>query len=246
MKFLQWNIWYKENADSIIKIINELEPDVVCLQELAINSYSNPSIPDVTQYIGENTGLNYYFEEAQHWVGDDEMDALGNGVFSKYPIVRRFAKHVQKPTDDITDYAHEGRIYVECDIEINGTVVTVGTAHLSYTHRFEITDEKKIEVDNLLEIVATKKQSYIFSGDLNSLPDSYTISELSKLLLDCGPAYSENTWTTKSFEHQGFKADTLDWRLDYIFATHDLKCTSSEIIDTDFSDHLPILATFEL
>ncbi len=246
MKFLQWNIWYKEKADNIVELIKKLNPDVVCLQELAIGPHVNPGIPDVAQYIAEKTGLHYYFEEAQRWAGDDEMDAIGNGIFTKRPITRRFAKHVQAPTEDFTDYAHEGRIYVECDIEINGKTITIGTAHLSYTHRFEITEEKKAEVDNLLAIVGTHKQNFIFSGDLNSEPTSYTIQKLSKLLQSCGPNFSQNTWTTKPFEHQGFKASTLDWRLDYVFASEDIKCSSAEIISTDYSDHLPILVNVEL
>jgi endonuclease/exonuclease/phosphatase family metal-dependent hydrolase len=246
MKFLQWNIWYKEKADNIVDLIKKLDPDVICLQELAIGPQDNPGISDVAQYIAEKTGLHYYFEEAQRWRGDDEMDAIGNGIFTKYPITRRYAKHVQVPTEDFTDYAHEGRIYIECDVEINGRTITVGTAHLSYTHRFEITDEKKTEVDNLLAIVAKHKQNFIFSGDLNSEPTSYTIRELSKLLHSYGPDFSQNTWTTKPFEHQGFKASTLDWRLDYVFATEDIKCNSAEIIHTDYSDHLPILVNVEL
>ncbi len=246
LKFLQWNIWYKEDIHSVIELIKELDPDIICLQELAVNCVNNPGISNTAEYITEKTGLNYYFEEAQRWEGDEEMDAIGNGIFSKYPITNKFAKHVQQPTKDYSDYAHEGRIYVECDIEIDSRILTVGTAHLSYTHKFIITNEKRKEVDNLLTIIAEKKKSYIFSGDLNSAPESYTVTEISKLLSSCGPNFSKNTWTTKPFEHKGFKADTLEWRLDYVFASKDLKCESSKIIKTDISDHLPILTTFEL
>jgi endonuclease/exonuclease/phosphatase family metal-dependent hydrolase len=245
IKLLQWNIWYKEKIDNVVQIINEFDPDIVCLQELTINCVDNPGIVSTAKYVARKTGMSFYFEEAQHWDNDDEMDAVGNGIFSKYPIVRKFAQHVQEPTKDYIDYAHEGRIYVECDLDINGKTITVGTAHLSYTHKFEVTDEKRQEVDNLLNLVDSKKY-YIFSGDLNSGPTSYTVKELLKKLSSCGPDFSQNTWTTKPFEHQGFKANTLDWRLDYVFASKDLKCESSKLINTVFSDHLPILTEFKI
>src|SRR5207244_425566 len=111
---------------------------------------------------------------------------------------------------------------------------------------FQITEQKKKEVDNLIEGIKNKKQNYIMMGDLNSLPDSYTISELEKYFVHCGPDYKQNTWTTKPFNYQGFKEDKLRWRVDYVFATKDVKVISSEIIQTNYSDHLPILTTISI
>jgi endonuclease/exonuclease/phosphatase family metal-dependent hydrolase len=34
--------------------------------------------------------------------------------------------------------------------------------------------------------------------------------------------------------------------LDYIFASKDIKVASSEIVNTDYSDHLPILVELEI
>jgi endonuclease/exonuclease/phosphatase family metal-dependent hydrolase len=244
IKFLQWNIWYKEQIDNVILLIKEIDPDIICLQELAVNCVNNPGIANTAEYIAEQTGMFFYFEEAQRWQDDDEMDAVGNGIFSKHPIVRKFAKHVQEPTKDFTDYSHEGRIYIECDIQVDDKLLTVGTTHLSYVPWFKITDKKKIEVNNLYSLLKSNK--YIFSGDLNSTPDSYTIEKLSSKLSNCGPDYSENSWTTKPFEHGGFKENELNWRLDYVFASSDLQCDSSEIVKTNFSDHLPIVASLKL
>jgi endonuclease/exonuclease/phosphatase family metal-dependent hydrolase len=244
LKLLQWNIWYKEQLDNVIQLIKDIDPDIITLQELAVNCVNNPGITNAAEYIAEQTGMFFYFEEAQRWQEDEEMEAIGNGIFSKYPIIRKFAQHVKEPTKEFTDYSHEGRIYIECDIQVSDMLLTVGTAHLSYVPWFKINDEKKVEVDNLYRLL--KDRRYIFSGDLNSTPDSYTIEMLSKKLKHCGPDFSNNSWTTKPFEHGGFKENDLNWRLDYVFATSDLICESSEIVKTNFSDHLPILTNFKL
>lgn len=35
--------------------------------------------------------------------------------------------------------------------------------------------------------------------------------------------------------------DALDWRLDYIFGSSDIVVNSSEVLQTEFSDHLPVI-----
>ena len=73
-----------------------------------------------------------------------------------------------------------------------------------------------------------------------------TVKKIQKILRNCGPNIKEKTWTTKPFDLNGFKATGLNWRLDYIFATKDLKVTNSQIIKTEYSDHLPLIVEFEV
>jgi endonuclease/exonuclease/phosphatase (EEP) superfamily protein YafD len=117
---------------------------------------------------------------------------------------------------------------------------------MSYTHQFEITPRKTQETDTLVDIISSHKSSYIFTGDLNAVPGSYTINRIAKYLKNAGPDITQATWTTKPFSYDNFEETELKWRLDYIFATDDIKVTSTEILNTNYSDHLPILAKFEL
>lgn len=38
---LQWNIWYKENIENVVAFIKEINPVIVCLQELSVNGTYN-------------------------------------------------------------------------------------------------------------------------------------------------------------------------------------------------------------
>ena len=125
-------------------------------------------------------------------------------------------------------------------------MLTVGTAHVSYSHRFEITDRKIMEVNKLIKILKKNKKMFVFTGDMNSTPDSYTIKQLEKILKNCGPDGYQKTWTTKPFDYKDFKETKLRWRLDYVFASKDIRVIRSKIIKTKFSDHLPILVEFEM
>lgn len=67
-----------------------------------------------------------------------------------------------------------------------------------------------------------------------------------KHLQHVGPDFAQSTWTTKPFSFMGFEENELKWRLDYIFASKQIKVLSSNIIPTEYSDHLPIFAECEL
>ncbi|MEK9185046.1 MAG: endonuclease/exonuclease/phosphatase family protein [Patescibacteria group bacterium] len=246
VKLLQWNIWYLEKIANIEKQIRELDPDVVCLQELTCNHGANLGIY-AAEYLKEKLGmyLNYHF--AQQWDKNNSEKEIGDAILSKYPFVNSSFKFLQNPKENAVDYSEEGRVYIEVSVNIKGKIYTIGTSHLSYSHRFEETEKRKLETDNLINIIKEKQTNYIFTGDLNATPDSYTVKNISKYLKNAGPDFGEKTWTTKPFDDKrGFTEDKLNWRIDYVFGTKDIKVRSAKIINTSYSDHLPILLEFLL
>ncbi|MFH2062205.1 MAG: endonuclease/exonuclease/phosphatase family protein [Candidatus Beckwithbacteria bacterium] len=220
---LQWNVWFKENPDRIIKEIKRMDPDVICGQEL-IQLNKNGKKVDTAKYIANKLGYEYFYKEAETWSNREEKDNQGNAIFSRLPIKQTKFVYIQEPKHNPSDASHEGRVYVEID------------------------DHRKKEVDNLLQIIEGKNKGYIFTGDLNSLPGSYSIEKLKQLknVAHVGPDYQENTFANKPFDYHGYKVDNLSLRLDYIYISRDLKVESVEIVKTNVSDHLPILVKFNI
>lgn len=247
MKFLQWNVWYKEDVRSILRTLKETDADILCLQELTVDHPHYNQNLDIPQIIAKELRFDYYFKPAAENISDGKVHKYGNGIFSRFPMTNTMSVFIQNPPEPDAkeiDYSKEGRIYLEADIKTPTGKLTVGTTHMSYTDRFLPTPAKEKEANNLLELLKDKQEKFLFSGDLNALPDSYTVNELSKLLKNCGPSLDEKTWTTKPFVYQGFEADALDWRIDYCFATSDVHVKSAQVVQTAFSDHLPILIEF--
>ncbi len=56
---MQWNVWYKEDIENIVKLLREISPDIICLQELTRN-YDQQSHKDTLKYISDSLGYNYY------------------------------------------------------------------------------------------------------------------------------------------------------------------------------------------
>jgi len=245
LKILQWNIWYKENPKKISEEILRFDPDIVCAQELMQNL---PNNIDTAKTIKEITKFNSFYKESETWDNRPDKTSQGNAIFSKYPFVSTSFKYVNDPVHNPLNASVEGRVYLESVFKINGRKLIVGTTHLSYSHRFKIDNRRKNEAKILKNILSSNKEDFIFCGDLNAIPSSYTIKEISKVdnLKNFGPNVTEPTWTTKPFDYKGFKEDKLNWRLDYVFGTNNLNVLKSEILKTDYSDHLPVLVEIEI
>ncbi|ODB95161.1 hypothetical protein A3197_17525 [Candidatus Thiodiazotropha endoloripes] len=245
VKILQWNIWYLEDINKIIDVIRYLDPDICCLQELSGNTQVNPGI-ETDSIIKERFSYFSHVAKAQEWVGWHK-DYQANGIFSKFPILGGNTIFLRHPhVKETIDWSREGRVYIDVDISIDGRILTVGTTHLSYTHKFMGGDERIEEEICLKSILRDKTNSYFFSGDLNSPENSEIVAHLRQQFRDCGPADNIKTWTTKPFDYQGFKEDALNWRLDYAFVTNDINVLSSNVVQTDASDHLPIIIEIEV
>lgn len=235
VSILQWNVWYKEDIQNILKVIQQIDPDIVCLQELTIGYQETH--PDTVQYIARSLGYENYSQSIDL---DGETWKLANGIFSKFPIKQTRTVWINEPTG-AGGYADEKRAYIEAHLDVDGEILTVGTAHMSYTHKFEVTVRKQHETDLLMDAVQDNNHKFVLAGDFNAVPGSYTVDRTLQRFSNFGPPMDEATWTTKPFSYNDFKETELTWRLDHIFGTNDLELIESRVINTQYSDHLPLL-----
>jgi endonuclease/exonuclease/phosphatase family metal-dependent hydrolase len=200
--------------------------------------FSDQEVANMTNHLAKSLGYNYY-DKAIKTEGETWRQA--NGIFTHFPIIKQRAVWINEPIGNRKGYDNEHRAYVETVLDVQGTLLTVATTHMSYTDRFESTKRKKQKVNRLVKLIKAKRKNYLLTGGFNSPPDSYTVRRISENLQNIGPNYAENTWTTKPFSNAGFSTNDLSWRLDYIFSTADIKANKAEIVPTNYSDHLPIL-----
>lgn len=233
MKLLQWNIWYKEDINNIVRELNQIDADIVCVQELSFFNNDRTKVnllKEVYPY--------FYYE-----IADTFPDGMSqcNAILSKYQFEKKDKYYVQEPGLDKNDYSKEGRIYIEVSVKIKDKTYNIGTTHLSYTHEFKETELKDREINKLISIIKNKS-NYIFTGDLNTNKTSKYIKMISKYYKNHD---TENTWTTKPFSYNGFEATKLDYKLDYVFTSDEIDVKNIKVIETKYSDHLPILCEID-
>ena len=259
LEVLQWNVWFKEDIDKVIGVIKELNPDIVCLQELTQGYHEQPR-DNTWEHIKQELGY-YGVHQTIPIITESDEWLQANAIFSRYPLHNPEEHWLHSPADleDITD---QFRGYLQADVEINGKKLTVGTTHMSF-EEYEDDDEEgeesqshisfgqeddgaDPELSKLLNVTRRQLGRYILTGDLNATPDSKRVRALSNRFTHAGPSFAEKTWTTKAHITDLFEASTLDWRYDYVFTTDDITVTKARIVETDVSDHLPILVSFKL
>lgn len=248
IKVLQRNVWFKERVENLITVIKELNPDIICCQEITIGSWFNDK-RDVAQFIAQELGYYYYFSNAHKYEYPItplwEENYWGNAIFSKFPIIDSYDFPLINP-EDLNDHPYERRTCAVARIQIENSILTVATTHKSYSSGFIEDQDKIAETKKIINFIEKEKWNLILTWDFNLAPDSDSVRMILQYLQHVGPDCSQSTWTTKPFSFMGFEENELKWRLDYIFVSKKIKVLSSTIIPTEYSDHLPIFAECEL
>ena len=240
MKILTWNVWYREDPKNVLELLKSTEWEVCCLQEVMRGFH--PEVSDVAEYLKESLEVDGFLATAQ---GRSEKGwSQGNLILSRLPITDTFSYYIQDQSNDPEpSFSDEGRVLA--GIELSNSLKIL-TTHMSYTPRFEETDKKNAESERLTEYLKGLEQPFILCGDLNAVPTSDLLQNLIQNYKNLSPDFSEPTWTTKPFSHEGFEVDMLSYRLDYIFGSKEVEFIESNIIKTEYSDHLPILSEVKL
>lgn len=217
-------------------------PKITVLSWNAWNGEKLPNIISLLKDVGADVAC---CQEVSAERAEMIADALGQdyyhqgdvAIFSDFEIRDTWSKVIP---------AADRHAYIEIKVQAGPKLVSIGTVHLTYSRGFELTDERLAEGRYLLDLVDDDPKKYILTGDMNATPGSTIIKRLGRRLKSAGPDLGLTTWTTKPFAYQGFEADSLNWRLDYIFVSPDIKVVTSRIVETQFSDHLPVLAELEI
>lgn len=263
MKLLNLNIGIKlDNAEIVAKFINENNPDVICIQEIV--RHLEPSVLNKykSKYEierGLNTSYKYsffgplwitnaYLEHGEIQESFGGFIEQGNEVISKYPIITATNEHFYKQYElalDWTNWQNEDCARSLQIVEIQppiGNPFQIINIHGIWT-KDKKGDERTIkQCKFVVEAAKRKKIPTIITGDFNLFPDTPSIAILNKEF-----KHLINEFNIKS-TRPDFK-DNVDSGtnvVDYIFVSQGIKVNNFEVVNTDISDHLPLILDFEV
>lgn len=221
------------NRDFDIKkisdIINRLQPDLVALQELDLNTgRSRKYYYDLATELGYLTHMCAIFGKSIPYDGG----SYGNGILSKTPFIE--TKNVALPMPQ----PGEARGLLQAV-----TVLPSGdTIRFVATH-FDVNNDntnRLAQSQAVVKLIKNSNYSTIFAGDLNDTPQSAVIKNLEKVM--------KNTEApdTKTLTFSSVKPER---KIDYIFMypKKKWKVISTEAIsDSVASDHRAYFAVLEI
>lgn len=233
VRVMSFNIHHAEgidgklDVDRIAKVIKDARADLVGLQEVD-RGVERSQRRDLPAELAKLTGLTVQFDKNIPHQGGE----YGNAVLSRYPIRR--ARNTA-----LKSFANgEQRGVQQVVVDIAGREVLFLNTHLDA--RREPAEREHSATELKAIVAAAGSMPVILVGDFNAVPDAPSVAAIRAFLTD--------TWTAVNTA-PGFtipvKKPTR--RIDYIWITPaTIKPISMTVLQTESSDHLPIVAELQL
>jgi endonuclease/exonuclease/phosphatase family metal-dependent hydrolase len=243
------------NAEKILKLIGEVNPDVVCIQEFG--QYDSPAQKRNYVNLLKEQGYEHYVLSKDYTrvkVGYSN----GVAIFSRFP----FAQVARVP------FTSNPESLLYADVVFNSDTIRVFTTHLQ-SYKFSGSDYRDIEKIKNTEDSLYEASLNIYSKMKRAYRNRANQADMMQLLLDESPypellacdmndvPTSYAYWRLKgaredAFAEKGFGigrtflalAPTL--RIDYIMADKRFRVNQFDIIQKRYSDHFPIVADLTL
>lgn len=247
---------WSKNAKSrqhIISSLQEINPDVLCLQEF----YNSSTMKEYYNIDTVTAALNIKYNHVEYTSIAHNHNHFGIATFSKYPIINK---------GKIVFNTRSNNICIYTDVLIEKDTVRIYNMHLQsisfskkdYTFIGDLqdNDDAKDELENSKSILRRLKRAFvkraeqaekisasikscpypvILCGDFNDTPASYSYNLISEDLKDAFVEKGSGFGRTYAGKFPQF-------RIDYIFHSKDFKCTQFTRSEETFTDHFPITA----
>lgn len=233
LKLVSWNIWGGKHLDKVLAQLQEIDADIIGLQEVKEQ-------PDLNQahFLAKKLNMHYHycsvFTDDRH----DETYRLGNAIFSKLPLSEDQCVELSGMRYYEKNSLTEPRCACVAEIKYKGIEIKLISTHLGYARDNERTDIRVRQLEQLKQVL--REEKLLLVGDFNSFPNSFVLNELSQILTNTDSDLTQ-TSTTDFYTHGQPR-----YRIDYIFASHDLKFKNFQILHTEASDHKPLVVEIEV
>lgn len=218
------------NLDRVASIVKESGSEIVLLQEVDKGTRRSGGVDQLAR-LEELTGFEGVFGKTIDYDGGE----YGIAILSRWPIIA--SSMWTYPVDIASDSArakYEERGALAARIAVPGGAVRVVNTHLDATR----SDSLRVhQAHTLATIAAAQRDSgfTIIGGDLNSEPGS----AVRRMLGDAG--WTDLFAVCGRGQPYSFPADSPVKRIDYLFAAGRVRCGKARVLETDASDHRPVL-----
>ncbi len=213
----------RHGLEELAKVIEAEDPDIVALQEVSRGWVVNGSV-DMLEWLSQRLEMDYVWGPA--------VDPVwGNGVLSRLPIVGY--QNLEMPNND-SILADRAFLKVEIDVGGGETIDVVAT------HFHSGDGDSAIRVPQAEAVLgaADSGRTTVLLGDFNAQPDH------PEMLLIADAGFNDALVATgANLDGFTYPADAPWERIDYVWASPDLKMRDFSTPVSLASDHLAVVAT---
>lgn len=164
-----------DNMERLASIINAVDPDILFVQEVDINSKRSAYV-DQVQYLLDETKLNYAAYASQwraDFVPSDGVGPVdsGNAIFSRWALTdaTRYALDLRQDQSALVRYFYLRRNILEATVKPGSEPIRLLTVHAE-AYAQDGTKQKHIATFEAHMDEAARRGPVVAAGDLNTLP----------------------------------------------------------------------------
>lgn len=202
-------------------VIEQVKPDVLTLNEVRCHTSDVP-IHQANE-MGRLLGYNAIFGKSIDIYGGE----YGNAFLTRWPVLEHEVVQIPDRTSDEDAY-FEHRTVLRSVVEIDGRRITVLGTHFGLAKV-----EQESAVETVLALVAEEQNPVVFMGDLNMEPNDPILQLLFGAL---------NDTAQQKDDIKTFQSDAPTIKIDYIMHSDAIGTVSVRSMDTQCSDHRPLIA----
>lgn len=226
------------DPEAYVRVLDELDADIVVLQEADSPRFTSGNV-DMGTYLAEKAGYEHVYGQPTR------AQAFGGAILTRYPVREWHAYQLPSTSDN--------RWYTEARLDVGGRDVWLYAVHFALPHEGRIP-----QADAVLAQAATRSGPKLLVGDLNSCPNGLCPDYEEGVPDDVYAKVSasfQDAWVAGGGARDDpaaftYAADGTIERIDYVFASSELRVASAEAVSTPStraaSDHLPVLAVLAL
>jgi endonuclease/exonuclease/phosphatase family metal-dependent hydrolase len=243
MKLIQLNIWGGKLQHQIPKFLSEEEPDIVCMQEVHDLKGPSGAVFVTLDEIKQKCGFAYsYMSPTYSSTYQRRANSFGNAILTNLEIKHSqtvFTYGEYNNDFDLTEDDFNVRNFQHVILSADGSDLNVLNHHGYLLPETKDGNEETLEqMKTIASYVSKLNGPIILAGDFNLAPNSLSIKELEKVLVDLPVKYGVESTYNK------FNSNTTV--SDYIFVNELVRSQKLEVSEELVSDHKALILEFDI
>ncbi len=238
LRVMSFNIHHGADPDDTLDlervagVIEDSGAEVIGLQEVDNHWSSRSDFQDQAALLADRLDMHYVYAanlDRAPAEGQTERRQYGTAILSEYPILS--SENHLLTNIDYAERPTEQRGLLEAVINVRGSHISFYNTHLDHQR----SEQRQLQVKEILAIAEESERPAFVVGDLNAVPGAAEINTLLTQFTDVFAALGQDDDYT-------YPVENPNRRIDYILTKGDIDPLSADVIDTNSSDHLPVVA----
>ena len=244
MKLIQLNTWSCKLSTEIVRLFDQEQPDITCLQEVVRSEFGGKILETIDEITDAHPFSDYYYTPLVEFAFMHHRASRGNMITSNLPLTNKTELWTHGQYTEDFDYVDSGgynaaRNIAHATITDQPVPIHVLTLHGYHLPNHKNGNEETLRAcKQLLEYAKQLKGAVIIAGDFNLAPDSESIKLIESAFRNL--SVENNLQTTRNYLTA--KTEVCD----YIFVNDKVTVNSFYASDIIASDHSALVLDFSV